>query len=548
MSTRAEISRRAFLSAGLGAAAVASAYVLGKPSEGVNHISGSIVGAPSGLGHLLREGGIPPPQGERRVSTLIVGGGIAGLSAAWALQRHGYENFTLLELDSAVGGNSQSGSNAISAYPWGAHYVPVPGKDARLVRTLFEELQIIDGYENGEPHFREEYLCAAPEERLHIFGSWQEGLIPSVGVSADDQEQYLKFHSLMENLKDAIGSDHKRAFTIPLDLSSQDAQFLQLDSISMQEFLRQHAFTSAPLLWYVNYCCLDDYGAGVEHVSAWAGIHYFASRQAWAANAEDHDLLTWPQGNGWIVEKLQAKLNRFLERSALVFKIEEHQGRLNVDYYLPHKQSSQRIVCEDVIYCAPRFTAPYVISDMRHSSPMYISRFEYDPWMVANVTLSSLPEDSHLGLAWDNVFYKSPSLGYVNATHQNIGRMGSDTVITYYLPLAQKSPQEARREALAKTWPEWRDLIVADLRSAHRDIVSKIQNIDVWLWGHAMIRPATGFIWGDERKQALEPFGRVHFAHSDMSGISIFEEAQYRGVLAAESLLRRQQIQFTSLM
>jgi hypothetical protein len=31
--------------------------------------------------------------------------------------------------------------------------------------------------------------------------------------------------------------------------------------------------------------------------------------------------------------------------------------------------------------------------------------------------------------------------------------------------------------------------------------------------------------------------GNVHFAHTDMSGISIFEEAQYRGVLAAKKVL-----------
>jgi hypothetical protein len=29
----------------------------------------------------------------------------------------------------------------------------------------------------------------------------------------------------------------------------------------------------------------------------------------------------------------------------------------------------------------------------------------------------------------------------------------------------------------------------------------------------------------------------VHFAHSDASGLSLFEEAQYRGVAAAERVL-----------
>jgi hypothetical protein len=33
------------------------------------------------------------------------------------------------------------------------------------------------------------------------------------------------------------------------------------------------------------------------------------------------------------------------------------------------------------------------------------------------------------------------------------------------------------------------------------------------------------------------PFGRIHFAHSDLSGFSIFEEAQDPGVTAAQQVL-----------
>jgi hypothetical protein len=35
------------------------------------------------------------------------------------------------------------------------------------------------------------------------------------------------------------------------------------------------------------------------------------------------------------------------------------------------------------------------------------------------------------------------------------------------------------------------------------------------------------------------PIGAVHFAHSDLSGIPLFEEAQARGVHAAEAALRQ---------
>jgi len=548
MSKPSKITRRSFFGVTLGAAAAAGALGVLSSTAGLDHISGSILGASADVGHLLRSGKIPAIDSSREVGTVIVGGGISGLSAAWALTRHGYSDFTLLELDSVLGGNACSGANKVSAYPWGAHYVPVPGRDATLVRTLFEELGVIDRYEDGKPHYNEEYLCAAPQERLHIYGSWQDGLMPQIGTEPEDHAEYQRFHEMMEEFKGAIGSDGRAAFSIPLELSSQDPAFLKLDLLSMSDFLLQNGFVSPFLRWYVNYCCRDDYGATLENVSAWAGVHYFASRRAWAANVDDYEVLTWPEGNGWIVAKLAAKLADYLQPASLVFSIQRQGAETLVDYFCPTTRRSQRIRCKGVIYCAPRFTAPYIVTELRAQKPGYIAQFEYDPWMVANITLSALPQDSAQGLAWDNVLYHSSSLGYINATHQAIGRRASDTVITYYLPLSQASPKEAREMALRKSWNEWRDLIVADLRNAHPDIISKIQNIDVWLWGHAMIRPSPGFIWGNSRAQAQAPLGDLFFAHSDMSGISIFEEAQYRGVSAAEALLTKRGYTFKSLV
>ena len=48
-----------------------------------------------------------------------------------------------------------------------------------------------------------------------------------------------------------------------------------------------------------------------------------------------------------------------------------------------------------------------------------------------------------------------------------------------------------------------------------------------------------GFLWGAARQQMLAAHGPIVFAHSDMSGLSIFEEACTRGVQAAEALLPR---------
>jgi hypothetical protein len=62
-----------------------------------------------------------------------------------------------------------------------------------------------------------------------------------------------------------------------------------------------------------------------------------------------------------------------------------------------------------------------------------------------------------------------------------------------------------------------------------------------------MVAPVPGFIWGAARQRALAPYGRVHFAHSDLSGMALFEEAQARGVRAAEAVMRLRGREFEPL-
>ena len=167
--------------------------------------------------------------------------------------------------------------------------------------------------------------------------------------------------------------------------------------------------------------------------------------------------------------------------------------------------------------------------------------------MVANLTMKDFPiARSGAPIAWDNVIYASDSLGYVVATHQTLRTHLRETVFTYYYPLTGSSPVQERNRLLQTDWKAWAQLILKDLAKPHPEILSLVAHLDIFRWGHAMIRPRPGFIWGEARRKAAEPSGNVLFAHSDLSGFSLFEEAQYRGVLAAERVLSKYRIPFSS--
>ena len=160
---------------------------------------------------------------------MIVGAGVAGLAAAWHLHRAGVRDLVLLELEDAAGGNARAGASSVTGYPWGAHYLPLPGSQARGVRALLRELGVIEGFgRDGHPIYDERHLCHAPQERLFIHGRWQEGVFPALGATAEDRAQHEAFRREMDGYRRWRDAAGRRGFATPRAAGAPGA-FRELD-------------------------------------------------------------------------------------------------------------------------------------------------------------------------------------------------------------------------------------------------------------------------------------------------------------------------------
>ncbi len=506
------LSRREFLGVVGAAGLVGAPSLIGLPRKTDRAITGEFADDGMATGHALRSGSFTAkPSRVVRVPVVIVGGGIAGLSAAWELERRGMRDFVVLELLKTAGGNARAGRNSVSEYPWAAHYLPVPGPKSTLLRELLAELGVL----HADGSWDERALCFSPQERHYRFGEWHGGLEPDYALTARERDEFRAFESLMDQHR-ASGQ-----FTIPLEAGMRPGS--PLDRVSFAQWLRDSGFRSETLKWYADYACRDDFGALSSETSAWAGVHYFASRQK-----EDPGPLTWPAGNGWIVQQLTKKFGANVRTNSPVARIEKDGNGWKVTT----PDTTYR--CDSVIYSAPRHIAPHVIHELAGQK----TDFVYSPWLTANLTLDRKPKNVGVETAWDNVIYGSPALGYVVATHQSLATHEEKSVWTFYWALAHESPSSARTRLANDSWLTWRDRILGDLALAHPDIRDCVSRVDIMRHGHAMIRPTVGFLSEHERLRPPSLPG-LHFAHSDASGISIFEEAQYQGVKAAREVLTR---------
>lgn len=517
------ITRRALLAGGAAATLLDGCA----PAD----LPGTLGGADFARGHMLREGRFPEPEAAEDADIAIVGGGIAGLAAGWALADAGLRDFRLLELEDRAGGNARAGRNAVSAYPLGAHYLPIPNPEATGMIRLLEQLGIVTRWQGGKPVFDSYQVVSDPAERLLQLGRWQEGLVQAIGLSAADRRDLAAFFARMRTYRDRRDGD-RPAFAIPMALSSRAPDLLALDRLSFAAWLDGQGWRSPVLRAHVRYACRDDYGTEPEQTSAWAGIHYFASRRGAAANVGGDLVLTWPEGLGHIASRMGARLRERIDAGRVVWRVTVADGKALVDSYDVATRRSHRLNARAAILACPRFVAARLVPGLDGDG------FHYAPWVVANVTVERAPSGPGFALAWDNVSSTSKSLGYVVSTHQSLAVAPGPMVLTWYMPLSDMPPGEARQLLLRRSLAEWQGIVRADLLGMNPDLKGAIRRIDIWRWGHAMIRPEPGFIWGDAREAASQHRPPLFFGHSDLSGLSIFEEAHDRGTVAAQAAMR----------
>ena len=545
MGTRAALTsarRRALLLAGACAPLAACA-----PSASEPRWTGGWVGADAALGHRMRDPAAllaRAPGVRRRATVLVVGGGIAGLGAARALVRAGIDDVHLLELEGNAGGNSRGHVIDGLACPLGAHYLPLPGPAATEVIELLEALGLRNT-ENGVPVYDERTLCHSPQERLWLDGAWYEGFLPPIDALPAAERtaalaDYQRFHAAVERLGAGDG------FVIPTARARWGDVQAALDGTTFAQWLDAEGLHAPALRWYLDYCCRDDYGAGAAQVSAWAGIHYFASRHGFRApggdGPEERDgVLTWPEGNAWLARRLAAPLKEQLHTGRLALRVEEGRHEVTVDAWDAATQQVERWTATHVILALPLFIAARLVVSPSPALVAAAAATRHAPWLVANLHVArALDDRPGAAPAWDNVAYGSPTLGYVDATHQSLLPYAGATVLTAYWALggddaAQLAVQ--RKRLLDASWRAWAEAVLADLAPLHPDLPAKVTRIDLMRYGHAMSVPVPGLRGSPALAALAATPGRVQHAHADLSAYSIFEEALYHGTRAARTVV-----------
>jgi monoamine oxidase len=531
-----KIKRRSVLAGG--AATLALAACKPKPRE----IKASFTGTSPQAGHKIREALAQAPTSQKRSKIVIAGAGIAGLGAGYSLLKQGITDFVILDLEASAGGNSRSGQTAQGLrYPIGAHYLPAPNKNAGAVRELLTDLKLFRT-ENGRDIYDEKVLCHSPQERLLVEGEWQSGLLPQE-TAANAMEAFAE---QVRRFSEA------EPFALPSLAKPLGAQQKTLEGLSFKQFLAEQKITDPHLLWYLDYCCRDDYGAGPRDVSAHAGIAYFASRHGFSSTTskrEDAGVLTWPEGNGYLSRALADKLQVQLQTRKLVHAIEPSASGANLRVLDLVSNSVEQWQCEELVLALPMFIGSRLLagtSPLAQALRAFSKAAQYAAWQVSNLIIDApLEERKGAPRSWDNVVYKGPHLGYVDSQHQSFrAHTQGPTILTHYSAIGIEAHE--RKLFFERSPDTLAQFVLHEMEAAHPNIRAATAEVQITRYGHAMVSPTpklrTSAALAALQAMALKPDSqtpRIHLAHSDLSGYSVFEEAYTWGVEAGSALGKR---------
>jgi hypothetical protein len=222
---------------------------------------------------------------------------------------------------------------------------------------------------------------------------------------------------------------------------------------------------------------------------------------------------------------------------SIVYDLKIESNEVVISVFDEEKNQSKTIHAEKVILATPQYINQYLLS----RKTIEMDKFNYSPWIVATIVIERFPASEGAPLSWENIIFQGKGLGYVYNQHQNLSHLESPFVITYYRALDGKDLKENRKKLLKNSDDYWKEEIISDIKSAHPEIEQYILSIELFKRGHGMISPSVDFIFSDAIWDAAKPIdNKIFFAHTDLSGISLFEEAFYQGTKVVNELLKNE--------
>lgn len=485
------------------------------------------------LCHRLRDGeafALPPASGEL-YDCLVVGGGLAGLTVAHKLVKEGVTSLLVLDKDTTLGGYAKRGQDATGAWGQGSAYTVFPYNDG--LYELYTDLGIMTGVDADDvPVLDPAVVIGEPANTALVGGQWVpdpwSAGIDLLPLSAEVRAGLAAFRDDMLAWYSYVGSDDRAAFDTPTDASTTDADVRALDGLSFVEYGAQKGWPAEVVDFYAPYC-RSAFGCEPGELSAWAALNFFGS--------EFQPVLSRPGGNAHLADALAERVGASrLAPGRFVVRVVNEPASGEVHVSVLEGEALTTLRARAVVYAGPRYLARHVLPDLVTAGRDDTSDLEYAPYLVAAVHVSETPA----GLGYDN-WIQTPSFvtdvivaDWAGLDDPASAPLTRENTLSCYCP--QLGPGK-RAELSSTSFEDYEARVLEALEAALPGVRATVTGVDLYRWGHGMLRPRVGSVFAASRVASQAPLGRIFFASHDVDGLPAFENAVGAALRAAGEVL-----------
>jgi len=457
-----------------------------------------------------------PVEVTQRVPLVIVGGGIAGLVAAYKLRDF---NPLIIEQARQFGGNAKGETWKGISYAIGSAYISNP-EEGTEVFTLLRELGLIKlGTEKTQ------------DDPIELKGKFVSDFWNSEN-HVTNKTQLKKIKEFMSDLY----NERKglRYPNIPSNKSRDLAYLKELDSRSLKEFLEDviGERLDPTIESLIQQYCWSSFNAGIEEVSAASGLNFFAA---------DESSLVFPGGNSQIADALLKSLQNetgdyHLRSNCLVADVRVEKNEVLITYF-DDKKNVITVAAKAAIMACPKFICSKIIHGLEAERLKAIKQIKYRSYIVANVLLNNVALKNKfydLYLIEDGITKDSDKQRVCDVISANFSSpSNTDSVLTLYHPMPYEG---GRAEIYSDTaFQKKTELILDQVKTKILPFLnipqSAIEDVRFTKWGHPLPVSSKGIFKEEIPQIVQQPFKeQVFFINQDNWVTPAAEVSIYEGL------------------